>query len=150
MTHKTIITHLLLAFVLLSIGFAIGMEVTRRRLGNQTQVQKDGVVVYYAHRTVRCKACNLVESMGKEIVEKDFTEEVDAGKLQWQDVDYETNEKFAKAHDVAGNMIFVARFKDGLIVKSCRLDNIMQLASKREEFLEYVRNGIREVLEDKG
>ena len=170
MNWMKIVTYFLLAFVLLSIGFAIGMEVTRRRLGNRTQVHRDGVVVFYAHRTVRCKSCNLVDSMGREVVKTDFAEAVKAGKLQWQDVDYETDEKFAKAvkagklqwqdvdydekfakaHDIAGNMILVARFKDGQIVNSSRLDNVMQLARKREEFLQYVRDGIAEVLEDEG
>jgi len=153
MKHQTIITHLLLAFVMLSIGFAIGMEVTRWRLDNQTQVstpQKDRIVVYYTHRSNRCKTCNLVESMGQEVVNTDFAEAVKAGELEWQDVNYETDSKFAKAHDIAGNMILVAKFKDGQIVKSCRLNNVMQLAGKREEFLEYVRSGIAEVLEDEG
>ena len=154
MKAKKIIGRLLLAFVLVSIGFAIGKEVERSRVATQAQaspatVGEDKVIVYYMHATFRCVTCNMVESMGEELVRTEFAEFVRAGQLEWRPVDYQENDELARHYNVGGNMIVVAKFRDGKEVESRRLDRVMELAGRRDEFLDYVRSAIRACLEVK-
>jgi len=148
-----IIGRLLLGFVLISIGFAIGKEVTRARMLSHTDTApitaggRDKVVVYYMHATFRCVTCNLVESMGAELIRTEFAEAVKSGKLEWREVNFQQNEQLAARYKVGGNTIVVARFKDGKEVAHRRLDRVMELANRRDEYMSYVRGGVSEMLE---
>lgn len=154
MNAKKIGGRLLLAFVLVSIGFAIGKEVERSRMAAQgppvlASGQQDKVVVYYMHATFRCTTCNLVESMAEELIRTEFGDAVKAGRLEWKPVNYQENDQLATAYNVGGNMIVVARFGDGKEVENSRLDRVMELANNRNEFMAYVRSAIRKMLEAK-
>ncbi|HNX27038.1 MAG TPA: nitrophenyl compound nitroreductase subunit ArsF family protein [Phycisphaerae bacterium] len=155
MKTKKIISKLLMAFVFISIGFAAGREFTKARMQSQgditaiTSPNADKVVVYYMHASFRCFTCNLVESIGKEIVTKDFADAVKAGRLEWKSVDFQENEKLAQKYNVGGNMIIVVKFRDGREVDVKRLDKVMALANNRSEFVDYVRPIIQEMLGDK-
>jgi len=151
MKAKKIIGKLLLAFVLVSIGFAIGKEVERNRAGAQAQAAptatgEDKVIVYYMHATFRCVTCNLVESTGEELVRTEFGDAVKAGRLEWRPVNYQENDDMAKRYNVGGNMIIVAKFAGGKEIEHKRLDRVMELAGKRDEFIPYVRSAIQELL----
>jgi hypothetical protein len=152
MKVKKIIGKLLLAFVLVSIGFAIGKEVERNHAGAQAQAAppatrgEDKVIVYYMHATFRCLTCNQVESMGEELVRTEFADAVKDGRLEWKPVDYQENDQIATRYSVGGNMIIVAKFRDGKEVESRRLDRVMELANNRDEFMTYVRGAITSLL----
>ncbi len=153
MKAKKIIGRLLLAFVLISIGFVLGKETAQRRLAGPAKdapadaAGGDKVVVYYLHATFRCVTCNLIESMGEELVRTEFAEAVRASRLEWRAVNFQEDDELATRYQVGGNLIVVARFRDGKEVESRRLDRVMELAGKREEFQAYVRAAIRELLE---
>jgi len=153
MKSKKIIGRLLLGFVLISIGFAIGKETTRARMlaeagspAPPVAIGKDKVVVYYMHATFRCVTCNLVESMGQELVSTQFADAVQAGRLEWREVNFQKNEQLAAKYKVGGNMIIVAKFQGGKEVAHKRLDRVMELANKRDEYMSYVRQGVSEML----
>ena len=152
MNARKIIGRLLLAFVLVSVGFALGKETAASKARSEVGAVEgataggDGVVVYYMHASFRCVACNLVESMGEELVRDEFADAVKAGRLAWKPVNYQENDQLATRYKVGGNMIVVARFRDGKEVESRRLDRVMELAGKRDEFLAYVRGAIQELL----
>ena len=154
MKTKKIIGKLLLAFVLISIGFAIGKETTRSQMLAQAEAAgpivapgQDIIVVYYMHASFRCVTCNMVESMGEEIVRTEFADAVKAGDIEWKAVNYQENDILADRYNVGGNMIIVAKFRDGNEVESRRLDRVMELANNRSEFMAYVRIAIQELLE---
>ena len=155
MKAKKIIGKVLLAFVLVSIGFAVGKETTRNRMLAQAEVVpvgapgQDKVVVYYMHASFRCVTCNMIESMGEELVRTEFTEAVQASRLEWKPVNFQENDQLATRYKVGGNMIIVAKFRDGKEVESRRLDRVMELANKRGEFMPYVRSAIQAVMEGK-
>ena len=152
MKAKKIIGKLLLAFVLVSVGFAIGKETTRSQMLAQAEMApvaasgEDKVIVYYMHASFRCVTCNMVESMGEELVRTEFGDAVKAGRLEWKAVNYQENDQLATHYSVGGNMIVVAKFRDGKEVESRRLDRVMELANQREAFMTYVRSAIRELL----
>ncbi len=156
MNAKKIIGKLLLAFVLVSIGFAIGKEVERNRSAAQADAAappagagRDGVIVYYMHASFRCATCNLIEAMGDELVRTEFADAVKAGRLEWKPVNYQENEQLATRYNVGGNMIVVAKFRGGKEVATRRLDRVMELSNSRDEFMAYVRGAIRELMEAK-
>jgi hypothetical protein len=155
MKAKKIIGKLLLAFVLVSVGFAIGKETTRSHMPAQAEAApvaapgEDKIIVYYMHASFRCVTCNMVESMGEEIVRTEFADALKAGRIEWKAVNYQENDQLATRYKVGGNMIVVAKFRDGKEVATRRLDRVMELANNRDEFMAYVRGGIREVLEGK-
>jgi hypothetical protein len=156
MKAKKIIGKLLLAFVLVSVGFAIGKETTRNQMLAQAEAAgpsvapgQSKVVVYYMHASFRCVTCNMVESMGEELVRTEFADAVKAGQIEWKAVNYQENDALADRYNVGGNMIIVAKFRDGKEVENRRLDRVMELANSRGEFMTYVRSAVQELLGDK-
>jgi hypothetical protein len=155
MKAKRIVGNLLFAFVLVSVGFAIGKEVEKNRSAARTPetspagaTGEDRVIVYYMHATFRCLTCNMVESMGEELVRTEFADAVKDGRLEWKAVDYQENDTLAKHYNVGGSMIVVAKFRDGKEVETRRLDHVLELANSRDEFVIYVSAAILELLED--
>jgi hypothetical protein len=155
MKAKKMIGRLLIAFALISVGFAIGKEVEKNRaaakavtLPASAEAGEDRVIVYYMHATFRCLTCNTVESMGEELVHTEFADAVKDGRLEWKAVDYQENDALAKHYNIGGSMIVVVRFRDGKEVEGRRLDRVMELANSRDEFVVYVSAAILELLED--
>ena len=67
---RTTITRALVAFVLVSIGFAAGTHVARQAAPSpaplsdgDAQAAASHVVVSYMHATFRCATCNTIEQM---------------------------------------------------------------------------------------
>ena len=150
MRAKRIIGKLLLTFVLVSVGFAIGKEVTLRRLaGGQSHAAAsapaDGnqVVVYYLHATIRCATCNKVEALADELIRTEFAEPLRQGRLAWKKADFMKDEALANRYNVSGSMIVVVRFEGGKQVDCRRLEDVLALANRRERLLAYVREAIR-------
>ena len=157
MTARKIIGRLLLAFVLVSVGYAIGRETAPTPASAPLPLAvaespgaagESRVVVYYLHSTFRCMTCNLIESTTEELIRTEFAEAVKAGRLEWKPVDYLQNEFLADRYNVSGNLIVVARFKDGREAAARRLERVMELVHDREAFLRYVRQAIEESLKE--
>lgn len=152
MKAKKLISWLLLAFVMVSIGVAIGKELEKRKGDSpaaRIQAPAPGgekVIVYYMHGTFRCRTCNLIESMGQELVRSEFAEALSDGRLEWRPVNYQENNEVAKQYKVGGNMIILSRLVDGKEVEHKRLDRVMELSGKRDEFFSYVRTSISSLL----
>ena len=93
---KAIAKNLLMAFVLISIGFALGKEVTVRRqayssakaAGSNSELSTRNsalkAVVYYLHTTFRCVTCNEIERLTKTLVETEFADDLAAGRIEWR------------------------------------------------------------------
>ncbi|HUW32662.1 MAG TPA: nitrophenyl compound nitroreductase subunit ArsF family protein [Planctomycetota bacterium] len=147
---KKLLAKLLLAFVLISIGFAIGKEVTLRRVqasrsgasAIQPNEQGDKVIVYYMHATIRCVTCNSIEAMTAKLIDSAFGDAKKAGKLVWKEVDFQENEDLAKRYDVVSSCIVVVHQRDGKQVAFQRLDDVWLLADKPQQFNEYVAKAI--------
>ncbi|HUU69142.1 MAG TPA: nitrophenyl compound nitroreductase subunit ArsF family protein [Planctomycetota bacterium] len=148
---KKLLAKLLLAFVLISIGFAIGKEVTLRRVqagrsdvasATQPAEQGDKVVIYYMHATIRCVTCNSIEAMTAKLIDSAFADAKQAGKLVWKEVDFQENEDLAKRYDVVSSCIVVVHQRDGKQVAFQRLDDVWLLADKPQQFNEYVAKAI--------
>jgi hypothetical protein len=149
MDAKKILGRLLTAFVLISIGFAIGRETAGGRPGAPATPPASGgdrVIVYYMHGTFRCVTCNTVESLAEGLLRTEFSEEAKAGRLEWRSVDYLEDTALAGRYQVAGNMLVLSRLEGGAEVRFRKLDRVMELAGDPEGFRGYVRPALRDLL----
>ncbi len=151
-------TRILLTFVIFSLGFGVGKEAGLRKNAASGTVGKAGgvvavpgmnkVIVYYMHTTFRCVTCNTIEQMTKEVLEKDFAEEISNGQIEWHEVNFQEREDLAKKYDIASSCVVIARIEDGLEAGFQRLDEVWTLSDKPAAFAEFVARVIRKYLDD--
>lgn len=153
---KTWITRILLAFVFVTIGFALGRQTApsaysssdEQAAGSMPQGENGGkVVVYSVHMTFRCWECNQIEWLTKELLDAEFAEPMAAGKIEFRSVDYLQDTGFARRYDIASSTLVVVRFEDGQEAEFRRLDEVWTKVRDRDEFTAYVREAIRSQLE---
>lgn len=144
---KTVLSRLLLCFVLVSIGYALGREVTIRRMQpDNAATVGEQVMVYYMHGTMRCATCNQIEAVARKVVHEDFAEALRAGRLKWQAVNITENEALAKRYKVLSSVVVVVRRKDGADVDFKRLDEVWTLVKKPEELAARIRRAVEAAL----
>lgn len=154
MAARKVITYALLAFILISIGYIIGSEVTlARKRANQADVIpvavdqiEDAVIVYYMHGARRCVTCNTIETLAHETVQNEFVDELQSGRLQWRVVNYEEDADLARRYDVVSSGVVVVRTENGQDIAHERLDDVWRLVNAPDEFRAYVANAVRQFL----
>lgn len=154
---KTWITRLLVGFVLVSIGFALGRDVTQRRLRssqtatppatavNAPAVPADRIQAYYLHGTIRCVTCNTIERTAKQLLDAEFAKELANGRLIWREVNFEQEPALAKRYDVAASTLVLVKEVNGKEVAFRRLDEVWPLAEKPVELQAYIRQNLQEL-----
>lgn len=158
MTIKKIITNLLLAFVLISTGFAFGKATAMKNAKNAKSDEsgtislvggKDRVIVYYMHQTFRCVTCNQIEAMTDELIRADFAQELKTGNIEWKKVNFQEDEELAKHYNVVSSSVVVSRIQNGKEAGHQTLDKVWTLSSDPDEFVKYVGGAIRKELTEK-
>ncbi len=156
MKAQKVISQLLLGFVLVSIGFALGREIERRSAGSQHNTsmstaaetsQGDKVVVYYVYGPIRCVTCNKIEAMAKEVVQTKFAKEVQAGQVEWKTANFQEDESLAKQYDIASSTLVVVKKQGGKDAKYQKLDDVWQLVDNKPAFVSYVQGAVTSYLE---
>lgn len=76
---------------------------------------EDGVEVIYFHGKQRCPGCVAIETLTKEVIENDFAEEVNDGKVVFHVIDFTKpeNEAIAEKYEAAWSSLFVTQHKEG-------------------------------------
>jgi len=148
---KKIIRNLLLAFVLISIGFALGKEYTLRTMkltqpGTLAAGRQNTVIVYYLHGNIRCVTCNNIEKMAKEIVQRDFAQEVQAGRIEWRAANYQKDEEMALRYNAFSSAVVLVRQTSGKEAEFKKLGEVWILADDPPRFTKYVSDEIRAFL----
>lgn len=122
---QRVITNALLAFVLISIGFALGKEVERRRsdatgssegtdnvpgeiVSSSDQLK---VAVYYTHANFRCTTCTTIEELTLQTLKKRFADELANELVKWQVVNFQENEDFAKRYEIVSSGVVIVGIK---------------------------------------
>jgi hypothetical protein len=143
-----VIKNLLLAFVLISIGFALGKHfAASKSTPDAAEKPASSIVrVYYLHGTVRCVTCNRIEEMTKKLLNDKYGKEMTAGKIEFVDVDFQKNEVLAKSFQISGSCVVVAEVYLGEIVFWKRLDRVWELFDEPDEFNAYISDGIKAAL----
>jgi hypothetical protein len=147
---KNIIKKLLLIFVFVSVGFALGKYSASRKGTSGYSTSKDAVHVYYMHATFRCVTCNTIEKMTKTFLDSRFAEEIKTKKIIFSELNFQENEALAKKFDVVSSCVVVAKETNGEITGFKRLDKVWTLMDKPEEFNAYLSKAIESFMTDKG
>ncbi|MBN2068931.1 MAG: hypothetical protein JW739_04770 [Opitutales bacterium] len=139
-------------FALISLGIAIGKN--WERTGNE-QIQaivnnNSRVVVYYLHATFRCTTCTAIETMTKELLDSVYGDDLKAGTIAWEEIDFQENEAMAKRFEVMASCVVVASVSGGEIRDYLRLDDVWTLMDDREQFDAYIRGAIESFLVNQG
>lgn len=109
---------------------------------------EDRLVVYYFHGNVRCPTCEAIEAQSLEVVENDFTQELESGKLAWKVLNYEdpASSDLAAEFDVHMANVVLVRMSGEKQLNWRRLDKVWALVGDKPEFAKFVRNEIGEML----
>lgn len=148
---KTWTTRLLAGFVLVSLGFALGRDVTQRRLrsppATATSVAAPGgcVRAYYLHGTIRCVTCNQIERTAKQLLDTEFAKELAGGRITWREVNFEQEPALAKRYNVAASTLVLVKEVTGKEVAFRRLDDVWTLAEKPAALQAYIRQNLQEL-----
>jgi hypothetical protein len=152
---QAIARSLLLAFVWITLGFAVGKEVTLRSgrasaphsaAVEPAGAQPDRVEVYYLHATFRCVTCNTIEQMTRSLLESKFGTELADGRIQWREADFQQEEALAKRFEVVSSCVVVAGFRNGKETSYRRLDEVWTLLNDPPAFEKYVSDAIHKIL----
>lgn len=149
---KKILTNSLLAFALISIGFALGKHSVKSgaRSDGTPQIPGHVVAVHYLHSTFRCVTCNTIEKMTRELLDNSYSEQLADGKILWIVDDFQENEKLARQFAVISSCVVVAEMKDGTVVDYKRLDDVWTLMKDPAAFNRYISEAIDGYLQKMG
>lgn len=106
------------------------------------------VKVQYFHGSYRCYSCNKIESMTREVVEKDFAKDVKGGALSFTSYNVEEKEHrhFIEDYKLSGKSVVVAREKGGKRLAWKNLDQIWMLLRDEAKFKAYIGENVKSAL----
>jgi len=151
MKAKVVLGKLLMAFVLVTIGFALGKEMSRSSPAGEGDAVPapavgEQVIVYYMHQTFRCVTCNQIEAMTEDLVKTEFAAPLAKGRLQFRRANFQEDEALARRYNVVSSSVVVVYVRDGKDVAFKRLDDVWTLVNKPDAFRAYVGGAIRAYL----
>lgn len=148
-----IVRQSLLAFVLVTIGFAVGKEVTLRRLAQApphdttpADASLNQVVVSYAHATIRCVSCKTIERLVMETLDEQFTDAVAQERVTLQKINFQEDSGFAKQYEIVSSCVVLRQINQGQETQYQRLDKIWELFQDPPAFKAYLGDTIRSYL----
>ena len=109
---------------------------------------KDRVVAMYFHRTERCPTCQKMGSYSEEAVKTAFAEELKKGQVAFHFIDFqdEKNARYAKAYDISGPALIVAKIADNKVASYKDLDEICTKVRDKAAFVQYVQENVKACL----
>ena len=169
MTLRTI-RHLLLgAFIVLIAATVVQSQQEKKVSGSKNanpqaaakvddktamQTATHTIVVYYFYQEPRCVTCKSFEQYTGEALQAEFASELKSGRLVWMPVDVKKdgNWHYVEDFQLSSKSVVVAVYISGKLEKANivewkNLDQIWQLVRTKPEFLKYIQNGTRVLLE---
>jgi len=101
----------------------------------------------YFHNTFRCVTCLKIEGDAKAIVEKEFAEELAAGKLRWSTINMEENRSYISQYDLASPSLVLIRKAGDEVVDWITLKDTWSLIRSETRFAMYIVEGFRAFLD---
>ncbi len=108
------------------------------------------VVAYYFHGTMRCPTCYKLEQYSKEAIEASFKDALASGKLEFKVVNIEDkgNEHYGKDYQLYTKSLVLSLVKDGKEIKWKNMDKIWEYVGNKQKFIDYVKNGVADLLKE--
>ena len=143
MKPKQLITIALLAFVGASVVAAVARELLSS--SDTPFAGKDRVVAVYFHGDVRCTTCRTIEAYAHEAITGGFADQLDAGTIDWQTVNYEKpgNKPLAEKYGLIVPTIVLVSVEQGTAGRWVNLDRVWELVGDQPAFMEYVQTEVR-------
>lgn len=108
------------------------------------------VIAYYFHRTIRCVGCLEIEESAKRIIEESFAKQIADKKLVWApfNLDDPGGKEFEKKFNVSASTLVLSKAKGADNTQYRKLEKTWELISNQDDFDAYVRNEVREFLNE--
>jgi hypothetical protein len=163
MKPKTIITAVLLTFVVASAAYFVFTETTREKSppqmadeskdalsGTATADVGSKVVVYYFHATRRCWTCKTIEAYSEEAIRTGFAEQLESGAVEWRTVNLDEPESqhFIDDFQLATRTVVLVHVVDGVNKEWKRLDRVWELVRDKPAFVDYIWDNTNDFLAD--
>jgi hypothetical protein len=156
MNAKVILRIVLLAVVAVAVGNWAFKEFGSAKPASEggmkeehaSAARPDGVTVIYFHGEKRCRTCIRIGELARKVVEEEFAAEEKAGKLRWEQINYEdpARARHAKGYELVSSTVIVTSWRDGKELKWKKLDGVWDHVGEEAAFRAYVANGVREFL----
>ena len=107
--------------------FACSSSATKKEKTTDDTVQgKDCVEVLYFHGKQRCATCVAIEKQTRDLIERQFAEELKEGKLLFRTIDLSEpdNAALAEQYEVSWSSLFITEWKEG----TPRTENLTEYA----------------------
>ena len=161
MLAKKILTALLLAFVLVSVGFLVVKQSGRGSSAPDPDTVADptpGVssdatprlIAYYFYGMRRCATCRRIETYTEEALQNGFTDDIEQGRLEWRPVNVEEpgNEHYMKDYELYTKSVVLVKGIGGRQARWKNLERIWDLNTDKDAFQTYIREETLAYLED--
>ena len=153
MKTKQILALVLLVFVAVSIVYMAFKEQSTTTATDKTTSsvnrEKGQLVVYYFHGDVRCVTCHNLEAYTKEALERYFADGLTSEDITWKpvNVDKPENKHYVRDYKLVSKAVVLSWVVKGKEIRWKNLDQIWQKVNNKEDYLEYIRQGVEEFLE---
>ncbi len=109
---------------------------------------RESLAVYYFHGNIRCPTCEAIESQTHEVVENDFSRQLESGELTWKMLNYEepASANLVGEFDVHMANVVLVRMDGEKQLNWRRLDKVWALVGDKPAFAEFMRTEISEML----
>lgn len=120
--------------------------------GSAAEMPSDGLVAYYFHSNTRCPTCQSIEAYAQEAIETGFADAMKDGRIQWRVLNYEKpeNSGLARKYEIAMPMVVLVKREKGEEKSWKSLDRVWELTGEKGEFIAYVQEETRSLMEDSG
>ncbi|MCP4137594.1 MAG: hypothetical protein GY754_41890 [bacterium] len=157
MSIKKIITFLLSAFVLASVGYLVFTQLNKKDTiatdqGIDSSIKNNHTVVYYFHTNYRCYSCKRIEELTGSTIEKTFAKELESGLLIWRpvNIDKAENEHYIKDFDLYTKSVIVENKNKSKKTEWKLLDKTWNYLRDETGFRKYIREEVQAYIQLNG
>ena len=108
------------------------------------------VRVVYAHRTLRCVSCLLIEKLARETIQEEFAARLADGTMKWQTVDFWQDKQFADKYGVGSPTVVVITYVNGRQASYQRLDELWGLKMEGDRFRAVLKDAVGKAVREAG
>jgi hypothetical protein len=107
-------------------------------------------IVYYFHRTARCRTCLTIEAYTHDAVQAYFADALANGELEWRSVNIEEpgNEHFETDFGLDRQAVVLVETAGDQMLRWKDLPEVWALVSDKASFQEYIAGGVSAFLEE--
>ncbi|MFC2105706.1 nitrophenyl compound nitroreductase subunit ArsF family protein [Candidatus Bipolaricaulota bacterium] len=117
---------------------AVGGASERSPVEASTTIAPCVIEAIYFHNTNRCVTCLKIEGDAKAIVEREFAEELAAGKLRWSTINMEEERAYISRYDLVSPSLVLTRKVGDEVVGWTTLTETWALVRSATRFASYI------------